>query len=185
MKFNTEISDISKLDADEIVIATGAKSRKLKIQGGDKAIEAVEYLNGKDVGERIAVIGGGLTGCEIAYDLHLKGKSPIIIETLQDLMVSNGLCLANSSYLRDYFKTNDVPVYLESKCLEIKKGSIVIEDKEGKKHSVKVDNVICAIGYNPAPLAKAGKHVHIVGDALSVGNLRTVVWRAWEVAEKL
>ena len=46
-------------------------------------------------------------------------------------------------------------------------------------------SVIVSVGYNPAPLAKASRHVHIVGDALKVGNLRTVVWRAWEVAEKI
>ena len=45
--------------------------------------------------------------------------------------------------------------------------------------------MISAVGYRPAPIAKPSKHVHIVGDALKVGNLRTVVWRAWEVAEKI
>ena len=185
VKFNTEITDISKLDADEIVIATGAKARTLKVDGADNAVEAVEYLNGKEVGQNVVVIGGGLTGCEIAYDLHRKGKKPVIVETLQDLMVSNGLCLANSSYLRDYFKTNKVPVHLESKCVEIKKGSVVIENKNGERQEIKADSVITAIGYNPAPIAKKRKHVHIVGDALSVGNLRTVVWRAWEVAESI
>ena len=57
--------------------------------------------------------------------------------------------------------------------------------KNGETKKVKADNVILAIGYNPNPLAKEGKRVHIVGDALKVGNLRTVIWRAWDVAEKL
>lgn len=35
------------------------------------------------------------------------------------------------------------------------------------------------------PLAAKGRHVHIVGDAAKVGNLRTVIWRAWDVAMKL
>ncbi len=185
VKFNTQILDISKLDADEIVIATGAKARTLKLAGAERAVEAVEYLNGKEVGQNVVVVGGGLTGCEIAYHLHLKGKKPVIVETLQDLMVSNGLCLANSSYLRDYFSTNNVPVHLESKLVEIKDKSVVIEDKSGAKTELKADSVITAIGYTSAPVAKKGKHVHIVGDALKVGNLRTVVWRAWEVAESI
>ena len=100
-------------------------------------------------------------------------------------MIANGLCLANSSYLRDYFKYKNVPVYLESRVLEIKDGSVLIEDKDKNKVEIKADSVITAIGYNPAPIAKPSKHVHIVGDALSVGNLRTVVWRAWKVAEKI
>ena len=185
VKYNTTITDISTLNADEIVIATGATAKKLKLAGFENSIEAVEYLEGKEVGENVVVVGGGLTGCEIAYDLHLKGKKPVIVESLQDLMVSNGLCMANSSYLRDYFKTNKVPVYLESKCLGYQNGKVLIENKNGQKIEIPADNVITAIGYTPAPIAQASKHVHIVGDALKVGNLRTVIWRAWEVAEKI
>ena len=185
VKYNSEITNLKDIVADEIVIATGSKPKKLPISGVEKTIEAIDYLNGKEVGENVVIIGGGLSGCEIAYELFLKGKHPIIVEAQNDLMIANGLCLANSSYLRDYFKYKNVPVYLESRVLEIKDGSVLIEDKDKNKVEIKADGVITAIGYNPAPIAKPSKHVHIVGDALSVGNLRTVVWRAWEVAEKI
>ncbi len=185
IRFNTEITDISTLDADEIIIATGSVAKKLPIKGAEKAIEAVEYLEGAEVGENVVVIGGGLSGCEIAYDLFNKGKKPVIVEAQNDLMIANGLCLANSSFLRDFFKTNNIPVHLESKCSEIKKSSVTITDKDGKNHKTKADSVIVSIGYKPAPLAKKSKHVHIVGDAFEVGNLRTVIWRAWDIATKL
>ena len=181
----TEITDVSKLNADEIVVATGATARKLNIKGADKIIDAVDYLNNKNVGENVVIIGGGLTGCEIAYELSLQGKKPVIVETKNDLMAVSGLCLANSSYLRDYFKHNKTPIYLESFVQEVENGKVTIISKDGTTTKVKADTVISAIGYNPAPLVKEGKHVHIVGDALKVGNLRTVVWRAWEVAEKI
>lgn len=185
VKFNSEITNLKDIVADEIVIATGSKPKKLPISGVEKTIEAIDYLNGKEVGENVVIIGGGLSGCEIAYELFLKGKHPTIVEAQNDLMIANGLCLANSSYLRDYFKYKNVPVYFESRVLEIKDESVLIEDKDKNKVEIKADSVITAIGYNPAPIAKPSKHVHIVGDALSVGNLRTVVWRAWEVAEKI
>ena len=184
VKFNTEITDIKTLDADEIIIATGSKPKRLNIKGIENSVEAVEYLLGKEVGEKVVVIGGGLSGCEIAYDLHLKSKKPVIVEAQNDLMISNGLCMANSSFLKDYFKTNKVPVYLETFCQEIGKGKVVLKTKEGTKE-VKADSVIMAVGYNPAPLTKSGRHVHIVGDAYEVGNLRTVIWRAWQIAEKI
>ncbi|MBP3432021.1 MAG: FAD-dependent oxidoreductase [Clostridia bacterium] len=185
VKFNTEITDVKSLDADEIVIATGAVAKKLPIKGFEKSIEAVDYLNGKEVGENVVVIGGGQSGCEIAYDLFLKGKNPIIIESMNDIMASPKLPLMNTSYLRDFFKTNKVPVYLESKCKEITNKTVIVELKDGTTKRIKCDNVIVAVGYNPAPLCKESKNIHIVGDALSVGSLRTVVWRAWDVAEKL
>ena len=185
VKYNCEIKDISDIKADEIIIATGAVAKKLNFDGFEKTIDAIDYLNGKEVGQNIVIIGGGLSGCEVAYDLILKGKSPIIVEAQNDLMVSPSLCLANSSYLRDYFKYKNTPVYLESKVKQIKEGEVVIEDKDNKLQTIKADSIISAVGYRPSPIAKPSRHIHIVGDALKVGNLRTVVWQAWKVAEKI
>ena len=186
VKMNTEVKNVAELDADEIIVATGAVAKKIPVKGAETAVEAVDYLLGnKTVGERVVVIGGGLTGCEIAYDLYLNGKQPVIVEMQDDLITTPGICLANTSYLRDFFKTNQVPVYLETSLCEIGEGSVTLKDKEGKTFAVDADSVILSVGYNPAPLAAKGKHVHVIGDADKVGNLRTVIWGAWNVCMKL
>ena len=184
VKMNTEVTDIKALDADEIIVATGAKAKRLPIKGADTAIEAVDYLLGnKTVGERVVVIGGGLTGCEIAYDLFLQGKKPAVVEMQDDLITTPGICLANTSYLRDCFKTNNVPVHLETRVSEITADGVVIAHKDGTTETIPADSVILSVGYNPAPVATKG--VHVIGDAKSVGNLRTVIWGAWDVCMKL
>ncbi len=186
VKMNTEVTDIKALGADEVIVATGAKAKRIPVKGAETAVEAVDYLLGnKTVGENVVVIGGGLTGCEIAYDLYLGGKKPVIVEMQDDLITTPGICLANTSYLRDFFKTNNVPVYLETALSEINEGSVLLKDKEGNTFTVNADSVILSVGYNPAPIAKKKKHVHVIGDAASVGNLRTVIWGAWDVAMKL
>ena len=102
-----------------------------------------------------------------------------------DLMAQAGLCLANSSYLRDYFKWKEVPVYLESKVCEIAKDYVNTLDKDGNKIKIPCDSVISCIGYHPNPLMKKKRHVHVIGDASSVGNLKTVIWGAWDVCSKI
>ena len=74
--FHTEVTNVEDLKADEVIIATGAAPKRLPIPGAEHAMEATEYLMGRETGERVVVIGGGLSGCEIAYDLILKGKKP-------------------------------------------------------------------------------------------------------------
>ncbi len=187
VKLNTEITDVKSLDADEVIVATGAKARKINVKGAEKGIEACEYLLGeKAVGDNVVVIGGGLTGCEIAYDLYLKGKKPTIVEMQDDLITTKGICLANTSYLRDFFKTNKVPVHYETRLASIEDGCVWLEDmKYQKQFKIDADSVILSVGYNPAPVAKKSSHVHIIGDACKVGNLRTVIWQAWDVAMKL
>ena len=186
IKLNTEVKDVKSLNADEIIVATGAVAKNIPIKNIETTVEAVDYLLGnKKVGENVAIIGGGLTGCEIAYDLYLQGKKPTIIEMQDDLIVTPGICLANTSFLRDFFKTNKVPVHLETKLNTINNGSITVTDKDGKQFDIACDDVIMSVGYNPAPIAKKGGKVHVIGDAASVGNLRTVIWGAWDVCMKI
>ena len=182
--FNTEITDITSLDADAIVVATGSKPKELKIDGIENSMEAIEYLNGKKVGNNVIIIGGGLTGCEIALDLYLEGKKPVNVKAKNDLIATKGICLANSSYLRDFFKAKGVPVYLESTVKKINKDSVEI-NHNGTLETVLSDNVIVSVGYNPAPIAQPSMNVYVVGDADKVGNLKTVIWQAWEVAESI
>lgn len=186
VKLGTEVKSLDALHADEIVVATGATPVSLPVPGAEKGIQAVDYLLGKrPVGEKVVIVGGGLTGCEIAYDLYLQGKQPVIVEMKDDLIAVSGVCLANSSYLRDFFKTNRVPVYLETSLGEIRDGAVTVTRKDGARQELPADSVILSVGYRPAPLAAKGRHVHIVGDARKVGNLRTVIWRAWDVCMKL
>ncbi len=181
---NDEVTDISEFGNAPVIIATGSTPRRLKsVPGNEKMIEACDYLLGKEVGETVAVIGGGLTGSEIAYELALKGKKPVIVEMKDDLVSQKGVCLANSSYLREWFALHKVPVYLETTLRQVKDGSIVCTSKDGGEIEINCDSVISCAGYIPAPLA--GKRAVLVGDCLSVGNLRTVVWRAYEAAMKI
>lgn len=179
--FNTEIRRIEEIKADAYIVATGSKAKRFPLPGISKAIEATDYLLGKEVGEKVAVIGGGLTGCEIAYELSLQGKSPIIIEAQDDLVKQRGVCLANSSYLRDYFALNKTPVYLNSKLKAVKDKSIVIDNK-GKEKEIEIDSVILAMGYFPTPIFQGKKKVQWIGDCAHVGNLRNVIWDAYEAA---
>lgn len=183
---NTEVKDIATLDADEVIVATGAVANKIPVKGAEKAIEAVDFLLDNSLaGDNVVVVGGGLTGCEIAYELYLQGKKPVIVEMQDDLVTTPGVALANTSYLRDFFKTNKVPVYLESRTTEIRDNGVTIATKDGDTIDIPADTVILSVGYKPAPIAEKSKKVHIIGDANKVGNLRTVIWGAWDVAMKL
>ncbi|MBQ8358677.1 MAG: FAD-dependent oxidoreductase [Oscillospiraceae bacterium] len=186
VKLNTEVTDIDALGADEVIVATGAKANRIPVPGAGRAIQAIDFLLGeRQVGENVVIIGGGLTGCEIAYELYLQGKKPTIVEMQDDLITTPGVCLANTSFLRDFFKANNVPVYLETGVSEIGDFHVTVKDKAGDTQQLKADDVILSVGYKPAPIVPKSKKVHIVGDADKVGNLRSVIWGAWDVCMKI
>ena len=181
---NTRIDDISTFKDMPVIISTGSKPRKLNVPGFDQTVEACEYLNGKPVGDNVAVIGGGLTGCEIAYELALQGKHVSIVEMKDDLIAQTGVCLANSSYLREWFELYKVPVYLNTALKEVRDGSILCM-QNNEKIEITCDSVISSAGYIPSPLTEKKKNVYLIGDCDKVGNLRTVIWKAYECAMKI
>lgn len=184
--FESEIRNIDQFGQEPVILATGAVPRVLgKIPGHERMIEACDYLNGAEVGETVAVVGGGLTGCEIAYELALQGKKPVIVEMKNDLIAQKGVCLANSSYLREWFALHQVPVYLETSLKKVAEDRILCEKKDGSKVEILCDSVISSAGYIPAPLEAKGKQVYLVGDCKKVGNLRSVIWGAYETAMKI
>ena len=186
VELNRKIADVSTLNADEVIIATGSKARRLPVKGVEKSIEACDYLLGrKPVGDRVILIGGGLTGCEIALDLYLKGKTPVIVEMKNDLIAVKGVCLANSSYLRDFFALHQIEVHLNTRLTEVTDQGVLVQNEKGEAFEIPGDTVLLSAGYVPTPLTPAGKHIHLVGDCNGVGNLRTVIWRAWDVAMKI
>ena len=182
---NTKIESLEEFKDKKVIIATGSTPRIIKsIPGYEKMIEACEYLEGKkEVKQNVCVIGGGLTGCEIAYDLLLKGHNVSIVEMKDDLIKQRGVCLANSSYLREYFYWKRTPVYLETKLKEVKDNKVIAIDEKGKAIEIACDSVISSMGYIPNPLEMKG--AILVGDCSSIGNLKTVIWQAYEAAMKI
>ena len=191
IQLNTTITPegLKALDAEEIILATGAKARKLPIPGfdGPNTVEAVDYLLGrKSVGDRVVIIGGGLTGCEIAYDLALKGKKSVIVEMQDDILKVMGLSAANSNMLREIIRYYGIEVHVSTALQEIREGEVLAKDESGEVLHIPADSVILSVGYVPGAELDTGEaRVHVLGDAHKVGNLMTVIYEAYDVAYKL
>ena len=188
---NTEINDLGALHGfDEIIVASGSVPRTMpNIKGFDKTLTFTQVLKDKvDVGDKVLFIGGGQSSCEAAYDMLLNyGKHPIIVEYAGDLVAAQATCLANTSYLRDAMEYHKVPVYLHSTVTEITdKGCTVKNVQTGETTFVECDSVVNGIGFVPTPVGgKNNKKAYRVGDCVAIGNLRTVIWRAWDVCMKI
>ena len=198
VRFNTEVNDLNTLRGfDEIIVATGSVPRTMPgIKGFEKALTFTQVLKEKhELGDKVLFIGGGQSSCEAAYDLLLNyGKHPIIVEYANDLVAAQATCLANTSYLRDAMEYHKVPVYLHSTVTEITdKGCTVKNVQTGETFFVECDNVVNGIGFVPTPVGgmtasrkvKGRETIHRVGDCVAIGNLRTVIWRAWDVCMKI
>ena len=208
---NTAVTESSpdRSGYDEIFVATGASERKLNIPGlpEDRVTYAIEaFRKGTVEGENILVVGGGLTGCEIAYDLARQGKKVTIIELTDTILNVFGLAAANYNMLMellDYYKIN---VIKSASLLSYENGLATVQvtvknypnvanramlmfavGPNGIPTMIKIpaDHVVMSVGYtsdNKLYEAIRGEHVHLLGDAKRPENVMSAIWEAYETA---
>lgn len=187
---NTEISaeEIINMSPDAVICATGVHPAKLSIPGFEHAVNAKEVLDGKEVGEKIVIIGGGSVGIETAELLASMGKKVTIIEMmdkLADKMVNVTRTIV-LGHLREYgvdFKTSCL-------CQEIKNDSVVCKEKDGTIVDIPANDVIIAIGDRPETslyeeLKGRIPEVYNVGDSASGGTIAKGVNQAYNCALNL
>ena len=189
VRFNMEINapQTIRREFDEIIVSTGAMPKTLPVPGFSKTINFKQLLLKEvDPGDKIVFFGGGQSSCEAAYEMVLQGKHPMIVEYANDLIVTPGTCLANASFLREMLAFKKVPVYLEHTITEIGDGYVMVKPKNGgEAFKLECDSVVNGIGFVPAPVAATDKKVHHIGTCEKWGNLRDVIWGAWDVCMKI
>ena len=140
---------ISGLGATALCLAMGAKERRIKISGADPSVvlttgEAI--LAPERLGRRVAVIGGGSAGCEIALELAESGREVSLIE-MAGALAGN----ANSLYqeaLRQKFELlqDRIQVHLETSCERAEEGALIVKRKSGGEASVPYGSIVLSVG---------------------------------------
>ena len=109
---SVELSDGRKLNYDKLLLATGARVRRLKCPGADlpgvhylKTIADVDGL--QDVfqaGKRIAIVGGGYIGLEVAAVGAKRGLDVTVYEAMDRLMARAVSPALSDFYAREHEK---------------------------------------------------------------------------------
>ena len=206
---NSEVSPEQTQTYDEVFVATGANERRLDTPGFDseRVTYAIDALRYKEInGENVVVVGGGLTGCEIAYDLAKKGKKVTIIEASETILNAFGLSAANYNMMMELLDYYQVTVLKNSVVDKFADGTAYVTETvknypnvanraqhmfalgvQGmpKAHEISADDIIISVGYTPDDAlyqAIQADHVHWIGDAKKPTNVMDAIWEAYEAA---
>ena len=190
---NTEItvSDVEKLGADEIIVATGAKPKSFPVDGC-KSVTASDVLAGYDVGKSCVIVGGGLVGCETAVWLARKGVRVTLVEALPMLM-SAGTPVPTPNFLMmlDMLPGSGVTVYTGAKFAGWADGRAKIIDSEGREQICEAETVVQAVGFAPNNALyreleqSASVPVWNIGDSKEPANVMEAVRAGWFVAKNI
>ncbi|MCD8084814.1 MAG: FAD-dependent oxidoreductase [Clostridiales bacterium] len=183
---------LETLDFDEIIVATGATARTLRGIPGIEDVEvisAIDALRGrKEVGQNVVVIGGGLTGIELTYDMVLSGKHVEVVEMKDSILGMDVVCAANGQMLQQIIKYYQIPVHLSASVEKFEKGKVYYS-VAGEQHCIDCDTVIASVGYLPNTTLYDeikdlyGEKIHLIGDCKTVSNLLNATWSAAELVQ--
>lgn len=189
---NTELNTeaVRKFGADAVIIATGSTPKKFSL-GSAKIYTASQALLGEiELGNRVALIGGGLVGCETALWLSGQGKEVTIVEALPGILEVNGpLCSANKDMLKALIPFKGIKTVTGAKASGYDGKNLTVETENGEK-AIKADTVILAVGYASEnkiynELKNEIAEIHVLGDARKVSNIMYAIWDAYELASHL
>jgi 2,4-dienoyl-CoA reductase-like NADH-dependent reductase (Old Yellow Enzyme family)/thioredoxin reductase len=164
---------VGKISPDAVIIATGAVTRIPELPGIARkgVVIAEDILAGKvSMGTRVAILGGGGVGCEVADFMAQRGKQITIVEMLPEIGVPTGIAGPVAGVLIPRLLHYGVKMVTGASVKEITDGGVVVT-KEGREETISgTDQIIVAMGAKSVnDLAKQldGKvaEVYIIGDA--------------------
>jgi 2,4-dienoyl-CoA reductase-like NADH-dependent reductase (Old Yellow Enzyme family)/thioredoxin reductase len=178
---------IEALHPDAVVLATGRKDVVPEIPGLEKAnvVKAIDVLLGKVlVGIDVAVIGGGLVGCETAEFLADKGMNVTIVEVLERLMAEASP--VQSARLLKRLAQKKVTPLLGTKEEVFKDNVLTVTTEQDKMIAVPVDTVVIATGAVPNralydELKDTFEQIYRLGDCVELRDIASAIKEGFEV----
>jgi len=194
IRLNTEITlDLIKEEKPDVVfVATGASYVKPPIPGIEKAVMARDVDYGTvEVGNKVIVCGGGLTGCETALQLAREGKDVTVVDMIPAEDFAKGLFYIVRSSLMAEIKEAGVKFAGNLKIKEFNNEGVVVEDKVGNIMTIKTDTSIIALGTKGTDTlyrqiaAEMPADTYVAGDCLGSKNIYNAVFTAFNIAVEI
>ena len=156
---------------EAVINAVGAHSAAPRIPGIDSVnvADAWRVLAGEQqVYGTVAVIGGGMVGCETAEYLAARGCKVSVIEMMDKIAAGESTTILPT--LLENYKTYGVEQYPSHKVKEFRMDAVVCENKDGAEVTIPCDYIVLAMGarsneFDAAALEAAGIPVYAIGDA--------------------
>lgn len=156
---------------EAVINAVGAHSAAPRIPGIDSVnvADAWKVLAGEQqVYGTVAVIGGGMVGCETAEYLAARGCKVSVIEMMDKIAAGESTTILPT--LLENYKTYGVEQYPSHKVKEFRMDAVVCENKDGAEVTIPCDYIVLAMGarsneFDAAALETSSIPVYSIGDA--------------------
>ncbi|MGD0660686.1 MAG: FAD-dependent oxidoreductase [Syntrophorhabdales bacterium] len=137
------------------------------------------------LGKRVAIIGGGIQGCELAEFLVKRGREVTIVDSADAL--GEGMISHLKLQLFWWFRKKGVTMLPGVQPVAITAGGLTVLLKQGYKKTIEADSIIIALPMEPdKELLRAfeGKvaEIHAIGDCATAGLIVDAIGDGWRTS---
>ncbi len=191
VKEEADADTIKKGKFDAVIIAVGAALKKLDVRGIDNPIvtNVLDVLGGKvKVGQRVIVIGGGVSGSETGLFLAEQGKEVTFIEMLDEFMSGIG---HNRCAYNERLSEKKVTVHTGKRLDTVLDNVAVVVDRYGKRQELPVDSIVLASGFVPQKGLRqcledeTGLEVYAIGDCVGPRMIYDAIHEGFLTARRI
>jgi dihydrolipoamide dehydrogenase len=147
--FDSDKNKIDSINADKIILATGASSKNIPNIPVDRKniITSTEAMILEKLPKDLIIIGAGAIGVEFAYFYSVLGTKVTIIEMMDQILPIEDKEVSET--LAKSFKKRGIEILTSTKVekAEAINNSVVVQiERDGKKSELKAEKVLSAIG---------------------------------------
>jgi len=182
---------VQEENPDVVILATGSRPILPTIEGIDEAsVVTFDVVLDGDVQENktTVIIGGGSTGCEVAYHLSENGSPVTIVELMPK--IGGDIEAVTKKLLIRKLKENNVRILTEHRLLRVGKNSLVVAGPDGSEKVIEAQRVVVAIGIRQddtihQQIKSLGYETHVIGDCLEPRTAKSAIYEGAKLGRSI
>jgi len=191
LRFNTEVTPefVKNEKPDVLIAAIGAECILPPIRGvNGKNVIMADMVDKTEIGDTVAIIGGGLVGIETALHLAMKGKKVTVIEMAEQYAPD-----ANFRHIQSINReltAYGVAVETKTKCIEITEDGVNTIREDGAEAFFASDTTVISVGMKPLAdevdsLRGAAMVFAAIGNCAAVGQVKEAIRAGYDAAQNI
>ena len=179
---------IGNYNPDTVIVAGVATPIIPPLEGIDSAITADEVLkNPKKIKGTVAIISGGLVGCETAHVLAEQGCQVHIVEMQDDVLKDTSYVTRHSQL--DVLAATGAVIHVNTRLMKVTEEGVCVSH-EGREETIPADTVILAVGYRNLSslyeeLQDIVEEVYQIGDFRQTRKIASAVYEGYHIARNI
>ena len=191
IRLNTEVTPelVAEIKPDALFLALGSTPVVFPLPGIETAQHATTaYTNLDALGKTVAVMGGGLVGCETALFLAETGRDVTIIE-MQNDVAPDANWMHRVGMLQSFAQQKNLHVRTGLRCMAVTDEGVETQDKDGNAVVIPAESKVYAFGQRSVAVDKLMALdvpvIRIIGDCHQVGKTNGAIFDGYHAAMDL